>query len=99
MTHLLSSRPFLLCVCVSLSSFLIKTMYPKVQIRAAKYLTMAQITQFIIGNSLSLCVFYLGETCTNRASLFTLTFMVAYVSFLVTLFVAFANKKYKIKKT
>ena len=79
----------------SLHSFLIKTISPKVEIKAAKYLTMAQIGQFITGICISSGVLFLGESCDSQSSRFALACLDIYGFGLIALFVAFANRKYK----
>lgn len=77
--------------------FFIKTLYPKKEIRAAKYLTSAQIGQFITGILYTLGVQVMGERCDSQASRLVLAFIQIYAVGLIILFAAFASKKYKKK--
>ena len=78
--------------------FFLKTLFPDVEIRSAKHLTMAQITQLMLGLSCSLGFHVMGETCDTKASRFMLFCLLGYAAVLVGLFVAFAQKKYKIQR-
>jgi hypothetical protein len=75
--------------------FFIKTIWPKVEIKAARYLTMAQIGQFLTGITCSLGVLLMGNQCDTASSRFSLAFLHVYGFGLIALFVAFANRKYK----
>lgn len=75
--------------------FFIKTISPTTEIRAAKYLTMAQITQFLIGIACTVGVFVLGDDCASESSRFALACLHLYGFGLIALFVNFASKKYK----
>jgi len=75
--------------------FLIKTIDPKREIRAAKYLTKAQIGQFFVGILYTLPTYFLREA--SMASLLVCAFIDLYAVGLILLFVAFAKKKYKKK--
>jgi GNS1/SUR4 family len=77
--------------------FLIKTLYPNIEIKSAKHLTMAQIGQLTFGISCSLGFHVMGDTCDTPASRAMLLVLLAYGASLVGLFVAFAQKKYKKK--
>jgi hypothetical protein len=74
--------------------FLIKTVSPKTEIKAAKYLTQAQIGQFFTGIFFSAGVLVMGEKCDTRSSRLGLAFLQVYGYGLVALFMAFAKKKY-----
>ena len=75
--------------------FFIKTVRPKIEIKAARYLTMAQIGQFLLGITSSAGVLVMGEECDTASSRFSLAFLHVYGYGLIALFVAFANRKYK----
>jgi hypothetical protein len=77
--------------------FLIKTISPKTEIKAAKYLTQAQIGQFFTGIFFSVGVLFMGEKCDTRSSRLGLAFLQFYGYGLIALFVAFAKKKYRKK--
>mmetsp|Transcript_19788 Transcript_19788/g.46030 ORF Transcript_19788/g.46030 Transcript_19788/m.46030 type:complete len:286 (+) Transcript_19788:196-1053(+) len=77
--------------------FLIKTIYPKIEIKSAKYLTQAQIGQFFIGIFGTLGILLMGSRCASQASRMSLAILQLYVMGLVGLFLAFAAKKYKKK--
>eukprot|EP00525_Craspedostauros_australis_P012610 CAMPEP_0198116158 /NCGR_PEP_ID=MMETSP1442-20131203/9875_1 /TAXON_ID= /ORGANISM="Craspedostauros australis, Strain CCMP3328" /LENGTH=270 /DNA_ID=CAMNT_0043773873 /DNA_START=280 /DNA_END=1092 /DNA_ORIENTATION=- len=76
------------------SYFFVKTIWPKAEIKIAKYLTMAQIGQFFTGILGSSGIFLLGDRCGTSGSRVALAFMDTYVIGLVVLFFAFAKKKY-----
>ena len=75
--------------------FLIKTISPKTEIRAARYLTMAQITQFLRGIACTTGIFFLGNDCDTQSSRFALAGLHIYGYGLIALFFAFAKRKYK----
>ena len=75
--------------------FFIKTISPAVEIKAAKYLTMAQITQFFMGIAGSFGVLLMGDACDSQSSRFALACLHVYGYGLIALFMAFANRKYK----
>lgn len=75
--------------------FFIKTISPKTEIKAAKNLTMAQITQFFIGIVISFPILFMGDECNTASSRFGLLCLHIYGYGLVGLFMAFAKKKYK----
>jgi len=75
--------------------FFIKTVSPQVDIPQAKYLTMAQIGQFLTGIFSTLGVLWMGEACDTQSSRFSLACLHAYGLGLIALFVSFANRKYK----
>jgi hypothetical protein len=77
------------------SYFCIKSISPKAEIKAAKYLTMAQIGQFLTGIACTLPIFFLGDTCDTQSSRFALACLHIYGFGLIALFVTFAQKKYK----
>jgi hypothetical protein len=75
--------------------FFIKTIAPHVEIRAARYLTRAQITQFFVGIACTVYVFVLGSDCDTESSRFALACLHLYGYGLIALFFAFAKQKYK----
>eukprot|EP00545_Synedropsis_sp_CCMP1620_P003083 CAMPEP_0119011738 /NCGR_PEP_ID=MMETSP1176-20130426/5858_1 /TAXON_ID=265551 /ORGANISM="Synedropsis recta cf, Strain CCMP1620" /LENGTH=279 /DNA_ID=CAMNT_0006964597 /DNA_START=136 /DNA_END=975 /DNA_ORIENTATION=+ len=75
--------------------FLLKTIYPKMQIKSAKYLTTAQIGQFFLGILCSAGVLFMGDACDSQSSRFSLACLHIYGYGLVALFMAFAKRKYK----
>lgn len=75
--------------------FFIKTISPQTEIKMARYLTKAQIGQFIIGIAVSAGVLFLGESCDTQSSRFALMCLQAYGYGLIALFLAFAKRKYK----
>lgn len=77
--------------------FLLKTIKPSMEIKQAKYLTTAQITQFYTGIACSLPVLYMGENCDSAASRFAVVALISYGVGLIFLFVSFAKRKYKKK--
>ena len=78
--------------------FLIKTIDPTVEIKAAKHLTMAQIGQFFTGIFVSFPILIMGAKCDTASSRFGLVCLQVYGYGLVGLFLAFAKRKYN-KKT
>jgi len=78
--------------------FLLKTLYPKMEIKSARYLTTAQIGQFLFGISASIGVLIMGDSCDSASSRFSLTCLHLYGFGLIALFVAFAKRKYIKKK-
>lgn len=85
------------CLSNGNSSFFIKTLFPKVEIKAAKNLTRAQITQFFSGIILSSGVLIMGSACDTQSSRFSLACLHVYGYGLIALFMAFAKRKYKSK--
>ena len=83
---------------VMYSYYFMKTLWPKQEIKAARYLTQAQMTQFVIGIALSLYILVQGDECDSAASRFCLAFLQVYGWGLLILFAAFAKTKYKRKK-
>jgi hypothetical protein len=77
--------------------FFLKTIAPTVQIKSAKYLTMAQIGQFLTGISCTYGVLYWGDQCASQSSRVALALLHLYGYGLVGLFFAFAKRKYKTK--
>ena len=77
--------------------FLIKTLSPTTEIKAAKYLTKAQIAQFFVGIFYSAAVLFLGEKCDTQSSRFGLACLQVYGYGLIALFAAFAKRKYRKK--
>jgi len=75
--------------------FLIKTVRPQTEIKAAKYLTKAQIGQFLLGIASTVGIFFMGDECDTESSRFMLACLHIYGFGLIALFVAFANRKYK----
>ncbi|EEC49746.1 long chain acyl-coa elongase [Phaeodactylum tricornutum CCAP 1055/1] len=75
--------------------FFIKTISPTTEIKIAKYLTMAQITQFMVGITCTLGVLYMGDSCDSQSSRFALVCLHVYGWGLIALFMAFAKRKYK----
>ena len=75
--------------------FFIKTIDPKVEIKAAKNLTMAQIGQFFTGIFISFPILIMGEKCNSASSRFGLLCLQLYGYGLVFLFMTFAKRKYK----
>lgn len=65
------------------------------EIKAARYLTRAQITQFFTGLAISLGVLWMGDDCDTAASRFSLMCLHVYAYGLIALFMAFAKRKYK----
>ncbi len=78
--------------------FTVKTIWPKLQIRQAKYLTSAQILQFFTGITYTLPLQLFGKDCDSDASRMVCFFMDLYAVGLIVLFAAFAKKKYGKKK-
>ena len=78
--------------------FFLKTLYPSMHIPAAKYLTQAQIVQFVVGSILSFPPLLMGDECDTQSSRIALAWMETYVWGLVALFTSFAAKKYKKKE-
>lgn len=77
--------------------FLIKTVSPTTEIKAARNLTKMQIGQFFTGILYSAGVLILGERCDSQSSRFGLACLQVYGYGLVALFMAFATKKYQKK--
>lgn len=77
------------------SYFYIKTVAPSADIKAARYLTSAQIAQFFTGIGSTLYMHVLGDQCVTAASRFVLACLQAYGVGLIVLFKAFASRKYK----
>lgn len=75
--------------------FFIKTISPTTEIKAARYLTMAQIGQFLTGIGCSVGVLLMGDRCDTQSSRASLLFLHIYGFGLIALFRAFAKKKYK----
>ena len=75
--------------------FFIKTISPTTEIKAARYLTMAQIGQFFTGIGCSVGVLFMGDRCDTQSSRASLLFLHVYGFGLIALFRAFAQKKYK----
>ena len=61
----------------------------------AQSLTTMQMIQFLTGITMTLGVHWMGESCDNEASRWTLVFIQVYAVGLVLLFGAFYKKKYK----
>lgn len=77
--------------------FFIKTLSPKTEIKAAKYLTTAQIVQFYTGILGTLGVLFMGKRCDTESSRFMLASLDTYGIGLIILFTTFAAQKYKTK--
>jgi hypothetical protein len=77
--------------------YFIKTISPKLEIRGAKYLTAAQILQFITGISCTLGVFALSDLCATLSSRFFLACLHGYGIGLIVLFLSFAQQKYQLR--
>jgi GNS1/SUR4 family len=75
--------------------FFIKTISPTTEIRAARYLTMAQIGQFLTGIACTFPIFFLGSQCATESSRFALLCLHVYGFGLIALFRMFAKQKYK----
>jgi GNS1/SUR4 family len=75
--------------------FCVKSIAPKTEIKVAKYLTMAQICQFLIGIACTLPIFILGHKCDTQSSRVALACLHIYGIGLIALFAIFAQKKYK----
>jgi hypothetical protein len=75
--------------------FFIKTISPTTEIKAARYLTMAQIGQFFTGIGCSVGVLVIGDRCDTQSSRASLLFLHIYGFGLIALFRAFAKRKYK----
>ncbi|CAB9499131.1 of fatty acids protein 1 [Seminavis robusta] len=79
--------------------FFIKTLYPNAEIKQAKYLTMAQIGQFVLGITVSLLwASKLPTLCISQASAFVLILLQTYTAILVAMFASFAHHRYKLHK-
>ena len=76
--------------------FFVKTLYPKVEIKQAKFLTSLQILQFLVGIVMGTGLI-VGEH-DSPASRFALASLAVYGVGLVILFSVFAKKKYKKKE-
>ena len=59
--------------------FFLKTLYPSMHIPAAKYLTQAQIVQFVVGSILSFPPLLMGDECDTQSSRIALAWMETYV--------------------
>jgi len=77
--------------------FCIKTIWPTVEIKAAKYLTSLQIVQFFSGICFSVMYYHYGNDCDTQSSRFTCAVSCFYVTILMGLFLSFANNKYRKK--
>jgi GNS1/SUR4 family len=75
--------------------FFIKTVSPETEIKAARYLTMAQIGQFLTGIACTVPIFVLGSDCDTESSRFALACLHLYGFGLIALFLSFAERKYK----
>jgi GNS1/SUR4 family len=75
--------------------FFIKTISPTTEIKAARYLTMAQIGQFLTGIACTFPIFFLGSQCATESSRFALLCLHVYGFGLIALFRMFAKQKYK----
>lgn len=77
--------------------FLVKTIWPEVQIKQAKYLTAAQIAQFFTGIGYVVPVYFMGDECNSSASKLAALVCQMYAIGLILLFLAFSRKKYNKK--
>jgi len=77
--------------------FFIKTLYPEMEIPAARYLTKAQIIQFLTGILYTTGLHFLGNKCDSAASRFSVACIQLYAVGLTFLFIAFSAGKYKKK--
>lgn len=77
--------------------FFIKTLFPRMEIPMARYLTRAQIIQFLAGIIYTTGIHFLGDSCDSLASRFAAACIQVYAVGLTFLFVAFSAKKYKKK--
>ena len=77
--------------------FLIKTISPMTEIKAAKNLTMAQIGQFITALAFTGGIHFMDGACASPCSRFFLTFTQLYGIGLIVLFLSFMKQKYKTK--
>eukprot|EP00550_Attheya_septentrionalis_P007627 CAMPEP_0198288570 /NCGR_PEP_ID=MMETSP1449-20131203/7025_1 /TAXON_ID=420275 /ORGANISM="Attheya septentrionalis, Strain CCMP2084" /LENGTH=231 /DNA_ID=CAMNT_0043986733 /DNA_START=308 /DNA_END=1003 /DNA_ORIENTATION=+ len=77
--------------------FFVKTLYPTMHIPYARYLTTAQIVQFLTGIIGTLHIQVRGESCASYPSRLMLGIIQTYGVGLLVLFSAFAAKKYKTK--
>jgi GNS1/SUR4 family len=78
--------------------FFVKTLKPSLQIRAARYLTQAQMLQFVVGILGSAGVLVMGDSCDTSSSRFSLAFLQVYGLGLLALFAAFHRRKYQTTK-
>jgi hypothetical protein len=76
------------------SYFFVKTILPATEIKAAKYLTLAQIGQFFAGLIFGSCVLIVDEQCDSDASRFWLACISVYGCGLIALFEAFTKRRY-----
>lgn len=79
------------------SYYLLKTVSPTTQIKSIKYLTNAQITQFVVGIA-SYFPLMCSNHCDTQSSRFGVFFTMIYLLCLIALFRAFSKKKYAAKK-
>jgi len=75
--------------------FFVKTVWPRLDIKAARYLTAAQIGQFFLGIATTAGVLFMGNDCDTQSSRFSLACLHLYGIGLIALFLNFANRKYK----
>mmetsp|Transcript_22822 Transcript_22822/g.64603 ORF Transcript_22822/g.64603 Transcript_22822/m.64603 type:complete len:293 (-) Transcript_22822:95-973(-) len=75
--------------------FFIKTVSPTTEIKSAKYLTWAQIGQFIVGIIWSSGCYVLGDECYGTSSKVSLVAFHLYACGLIVLFSLFSKRKYK----
>lgn len=74
--------------------FFVKTLRPTLHVPAARYLTQAQMLQFIIGIVGTWGVLYLGNDCDLHSGRASLMFLQLYGFGLLALFAAFHRRKY-----
>jgi len=77
--------------------YLIKTVSPTTQIKSIKYLTKAQILQFVVGIA-SYFPLMVSSNCDTESSRFGVFFTMIYLLCLIALFKAFSKKKYAAKE-
>lgn len=75
--------------------FFAKTLYPGWEIKAAKYLTTAQIVQFFTGIAYTIPLLFLGTSCQSPTAIASVIISQLYAMGLIVLFFNFASKKYK----
>jgi hypothetical protein len=74
--------------------FFAKTLMPDLHVPAARYLTQAQMLQFVIGIVGTWGVLILGDDCDSSSGRASLAFLQVYGFGLLALFAAFHRRKY-----